>query len=226
MPSVRQYFYRSVRNFLLIVASIAALILMCAIVDWFIPSNIHNGLVIASLHFVDDIGIGLVAAIMLFFGYKARLICKAERSFGRELLKMTPAIIFWLCVILYLANFLVGGGNYDCQKYNYTSQLNGGVKYFQGRKYAIKICGSGVNNSHFFGDNMDPVELTITNDQGELLVKRHYKVFWDGQPGHEPLTIGAASITYQDDDKQLDHSIAMPPTVIDWIRARVPVLNW
>lgn len=225
MPSVRQYFYRSLKSFLLIVASIVALILVCAIVDWFLPNNIRNGLVVASLHFAGEIGIGFVAAIALFFGCKAYLIYRAEESFGRELLKMTPAIIFWLGVVLYVANFIVGGKNYDCQKYNYTDQLNGGVKDFQGRKYAIKICGSGVNNSHFFGDSMDAVELTITNEQGELLAKRHYKVFWDGQPGHEPLTIRATSIIYQDDDKQVDHSIAMPPTVIDWIRARVPILN-
>lgn len=225
MPSVRQYFYRSLKSFLLIVASIVALILVCAIVDWFLPNNIRNGLVVASLHFAGEIGIGFMAAIALFFGYKAHLICRAEESFGRELLKMAPTIILWLGVVLYMANFIVGGKNYDCQRYNYTDQLNGGVKDFQGRKYAIKICGSGVNNSHFFGDSMDAVELTITNEQGELLAKRHYKVFWDGQPGHEPLTIRATSIIYQDDDKQVDHSIAMPPTVIDWIRARVPILN-
>jgi len=225
MPSVRQYFYRSLKNFLLIVALIAALILVCAIVDWFLSNNIHNGLVIASLHFAGEIGIGLAIAIVLFLGCKACLIYRAEKSFGRELLKMTPAVVFWICVVLYAVNLLVGGKNYDCQKYNYTNQLNGGVKDFQGRKYTIKICGSGVNNSHFFGDSMDAVELTITNEQGELLAKRHYKIFWDGQPGHEPLTIGAASIIYQDDDKQVDHSIAMPPTVIDWVRARIPILN-
>lgn len=225
MPSVRQYFYRSLKNFLLIVALIAALILVCVIVDWFLPNNIHNGLVIASLYFAGEIGIGLAIAIALFLGYKACLIYKAEKSFGRELLKMTPAVVFWIGVVLYAVNFLADGKNYDCQQYNYTDQLNGGVKDFQGRKYIIKICGSGVNNSHFFGDGMDAVELTITNEKGELLAKRHYKIFWDGQPGHEPLTIRAANIIYQDDDKQVGHSIAMPPTVIDWIRARIQILN-
>lgn len=73
---------------------------------------------------------------------------------------------------------------------------------------------------------MDAAELTITNEHGELLVKRHYKIFWDGQPGHEPLTIGPNSIIYQDDDKQTAHVIAMPPTAIDWIRARLPIFNF
>lgn len=115
--------------------------------------------------------------------------------------------------------------NTDCQQYNYTEKLNGGVKEFGGEKFTINICGSGTDNSHFFGDSMDKVQLTIINDQGELLAKRHYKVFWDGQPGHEPLAIGKDSITYQDDEKQADHTITIPPTFIDWIRARIPLFN-
>jgi hypothetical protein len=115
--------------------------------------------------------------------------------------------------------------NTDCQQYNYNEKLNGGVKEFNGKKFTINICGSGTNNSHFFGDSMDKVLLTIINDQGELLAKMHYKVFWDGQPRHEPLTIGKDSITYQDDEKQADHTITMPPTFIDWIRARIPLFN-
>ena len=113
----------------------------------------------------------------------------------------------------------------DCQHYNYNSKLNGGVKEFQGQKYTINICGSGINNSHLFGDSFDAVELTIINEQGELVAKRRYKVFWDGVPGHEPLTIGKDRIIYQDDEEQAEHSITMPPTVIERIRARLPLAN-
>ncbi|HFT8010366.1 TPA: hypothetical protein ACU9T0_006026 [Burkholderia cenocepacia] len=113
----------------------------------------------------------------------------------------------------------------DCQRYNYNDKLNGGVKEIGGRKYTINICGSGVNSSHFFGDSMDVVQLTISDERGVILAKRHYKVFWEGQPGHEPLTIGQDRITYQDDEKQADYTIAMPPTTIDWIRARLPFIN-
>lgn len=225
MPSVRQYFYRSLKNVLVIAVSMVVLILVCGIIDWFLPNDVHNGFVITALHFAKEIGIGFSLLVVLFIGCRAYLVCKTEQSFGRELIKMTPSILFWGIVVLYGANYFSGGGGYDCQKYNYSRQLNGGVKEFKGEKYVIKICGSGVNDSHFFGDSMDAVELTITNEQGELLAKRHYKIFWDGQPGHEPLTIGASSVIYQDDDKQVEHSITMPPTVIDWIRARVPILN-
>jgi hypothetical protein len=88
--------------------------------------------------------------------------------------------------------------------------------------YIINICGSGANNSHFFGDSLDSVQLTITDAQGSLLAKKRYKVFWDGQPGHEPITIGKEKIIYQDDEKQEDRTITMPPTFLDWIRARLP----
>ncbi|CBJ36052.1 hypothetical protein [Ralstonia solanacearum] len=225
MPSVRQYLYRSVKNVALIISSIVALALAAISISWIFPTGIFNRALFSSLYFAKEIGTGIALLVALFFGYKAYLIRKTEKSFGREFLKMTPTIMLWLAAALYAANFIASRRGYDCQKYNYTKQLNGGVKEFYGKKYTIGICGSGINNSHFFGDSMDAVELTITNEQGDLLAKRHYKVFWDGQPGHEPLTIGKDRITYQDDDKQADHTIAMPPTTIDWIRAKVPLFN-
>ncbi len=137
-------------------------------------------------------------------------------------------IIGAVIVLMAVAALFLLQGNHDyidCQRYNYNSKLNGGVKEFGGKKYTINICGSGTNNSHFFGDSMDAVELTITNEQGELLAKRHYKVFWDGVPGHEPLAIGPNTITYQDDEEQAEHVITMPPTVIERIRARLSFFN-
>lgn len=140
--------------------------------------------------------------------------------------KFTVAIV--LLVLGAGAATVAFWGNHDytdCQRYNYNNKLNGGVKEFDGKKYTINICGSGTNNSHFFGDSFDTVKLTITNAQGEVVAKRRYKVFWDGVPGHEPLTIDKNRIIYQDDEEQTDHTISMPPTTIEWIRARIPLLN-
>lgn len=109
----------------------------------------------------------------------------------------------------------------DCQRYNYNSVLNGGVKEFDEKKYIVNICGSGVDDRRFLGDKMDNVRLTISNDKGEVLAIRNYKIFWDGQPGHEPLVIEKNRIVYQDDKEQVDHSISMPPTILDRIRARL-----
>lgn len=141
-----------------------------------------------------------------------------------------PTLLTGICTTLALIAaaiiFVTGNHDYtDCKRYNYNSKLNGGAKIFDGKRYNIIICGSGPNNSHFFGDSMDTLELTVKSEQGELLAKRHYKVFWEGQPGHKPLVIGPNSITYQDDEEQAEHSIAMPPTTIDWLRARLPFFN-
>jgi hypothetical protein len=122
--------------------------------------------------------------------------------------------------------FLWGNHDYvDCQRYNYNTSLNGGVKVINGRRYTINICGSGINDSHFFGDGMDPVRLQILNEQGELLAERRYKVFWDGRPGHEPIVIGQDSISYQDDERQEVYTIDMPPTTVDWMKARLPLFD-
>lgn len=140
--------------------------------------------------------------------------------------KLVVAVVLLVLVAGAITVTFWGNHDYiDCQRYNYNSKLNGGVKEFDGKKYTINICGSGTNNSHFSGDSFDAVELTIANDQGDIVAKRRYKVFWDGVPGHEPLTIGKDSITYQDDEEQADHTITMPPTFLDRVRAKLPFLN-
>jgi hypothetical protein len=111
----------------------------------------------------------------------------------------------------------------DCNNYNHTEKLNGGTKKIGNETFLITICGAGVNNSLFDGDGMERVRLTIFDDQGELLARRYYKVFWDGQPGHEPLKVFENNIIYQDDKGQKDHTITMPPTRLEWMRARLPL---
>lgn len=226
MPSARQYFYRSVKNILLIAAAILVAFVLALFLAWALPSDGPNVRIFFWYFYAKEIGIGISILVCLFFGYKAYLTWKTEKSVGREFLKMAPTIILWIGVVLYTANFFADRKDYDCQQYNYTDKLNGGIKEFQGKKYAVEICGSGINDRRFLGgDLMDAVELTITNEHGELVAKRRYKVFWDGRPGHEPLAIEANSITYQDDAEEVDHSITMPPTAFEWIRARIPLLN-
>ncbi|MBA9897903.1 hypothetical protein D7207_11895 [Burkholderia cepacia] len=114
-------------------------------------------------------------------------------------------------------------GDIDCQRYNYNEKLNGGIKELDGKKYLVNICGSGIDDRRFMGDGMDNVRITVSDEHGEILAKRNYKVFWDGVPGHEPLVFEKDRIIYQDDKEQADHSISIPPTKLDWIRARLPI---
>lgn len=227
MQTILGYFYKSVKNLFLILTSITVLILVCAAIDWLLPRQFHNGLVLALLHFIKQIGLAIAFGILVFFGYKAFKVLETAKSPSQEFIKMAPTIIIWL-VIIFSAGIVFDShaDGADCQNYNYNQKLNGGVKYFNGKKYTINICGNGVNNSHFFGDGMDTVQLTVLNEQGELLAKRHYKVFWDAQPGHEPIGVEKDRLTYYDDEDQNGpHTITMPPTWLDWIRARLPTAD-
>lgn len=151
---------------------------------------------------------------------------KRKKLSGKEFLKMIPTIAIWPLVLFLSATHIEKLFNHiDCKNYNYNNQLNGGSKEFNGKRYELNICGSGVNNSHFFGSTYDTVTLFITDEQGQLLAKRDFKVFWEGQPGHVPLKIGKESIIYQDDESQTEHAVTMPPGSLEWIRARIPMIN-
>ena len=111
----------------------------------------------------------------------------------------------------------------DCALYNYDGKLGGGMRTIQGRKYVVTLCGNGGGRSHFFGESLERVRLTIIDAQGQLLARRYYSVFWDALPGHHSIEVEENRIVYYDDDDKSDsrRTISMPPTVIDWIRARV-----
>lgn len=160
-----------------------------------------------------DLDIGLISV-----GTHVKKLLKWGLIIGLSVLLL--AILSLGGLVVYALN---NPGDVDCHRYNYNSELNGGVKEFSGKKYIVNICGSGVDDRRFLGDKMDNVRLTISNDKGEIIAKRNYKVFWDGQPGHEPLVIEKDRIIYQDDKEQVDHSIDMPPTMWDWVRARLPI---
>ncbi len=54
MLTMREYFYKSLKNLALILASIIVLILVWIVIDWFLPRRFHNGLVLASLYFAKE----------------------------------------------------------------------------------------------------------------------------------------------------------------------------
>ncbi len=140
--------------------------------------------------------------------------------------KYVGSFFFFILTLLVLAVYSAVFNLFDnsnCQGYNHTEKLNGGTKIIGNKMFVITICGGGANNSLFDGDGMERVRLTVFDDQGELLARRYYKVFWGGQPGHQPLKISVNSIIYQDDKEQKDHTIPMPPTRLEWIRARLPL---
>ena len=108
----------------------------------------------------------------------------------------------------------------NCQRY--ADDLNGGLKEIGGRKYNIKMCGTGGDDN----SNQDEIELEISNEQGEILAKRHFTVHRMAN-FYEPLEYRNDHIIYYDfsTHNNFKKRINMPPTAIDWILARLPFLN-
>lgn len=107
-----------------------------------------------------------------------------------------------------------------CERYN--DELNGGTKMIGTVKYNVHMCGTGGDDN----GNSDEVELKIISEQGELLAKRHFTVHWMAN-FHEPLEYRDGQIIYYDFSTQnnFKKTIAVPPTKIEWIRARLPFFS-
>lgn len=103
----------------------------------------------------------------------------------------------------------------------YTKKLNGGLKSINGRVYNVSMCGTG-------GDSMqsgDEVRLQVFGASGRLLVQRHFTVNWN-ENYPNALEYGTDRITYYDNNgKGGSATISFPPTVVEWMRARLPFFN-
>lgn len=102
----------------------------------------------------------------------------------------------------------------------YTKLLNGGVKEFKGRQYRISMCSTNF----FWGDGRQ-VRLQIFDEAGKLQALRYFTFYWNDGSEKE-LEYGDDVILYYDKSaSQALHSIPIPPTRIDWIKARLPLAN-
>lgn len=108
----------------------------------------------------------------------------------------------------------------NCQRY--THDLNGGIRTLGAKTYDIRMCGTGGDDN----SNEDEIELTVSSEQGELLAKRHFTVHWMANL-HEPLAYKEDKLVYYDfsTHNNFKKSVTLPPTPIDWVRARLPFFN-
>lgn len=226
MPSTRKYFIWSIKNLAIVLSFLFIAISGLLALSQIGKFQLAGKILFLLFYFKEYTALVILFVILIFFGNRAYSFNTKGNDLRKELPKMIPTIIFWLVFslisTLLITNHLAANSRkFDCSKYDYTDELNGGIKEFENQKYAIKICGSGTSHGGILSDDApDLAELTITNEQGELLVKRHYVLGWDGKPGHEPLVIGNDRIIYQDDEEQEDHIIAMPPSLIDRLKAK------
>ena len=71
----------------------------------------------------------------------------------------------------------------------------------------------------------EKIRLQIFNEKGDLVALRHFAVNRDSNPRGE-LEYHPDHITYYDRSAEsYEKTIAMPPTTLDWIRARIPLLD-
>jgi len=102
----------------------------------------------------------------------------------------------------------------------YTEEMNGGVHIFNGQQYNIVLCGlaGGIDPGNIQDDE---IFLRVYSMQGELLAERYFEFYW----GLRELRYGKDYLMYADGDGEgYATKMAMPPTRLDWIRARLPRL--
>jgi len=111
--------------------------------------------------------------------------------------------------------------NYDnCEKN--TRDLNGGTKIYGEKKFNVILCGNGGDENFMH----DKIRMHIFSEQDELLAERTFYVDWESNRLRK-LVNGRDYLLYFDASQNngYRHKISMPPTWLDWMRARLPLAN-
>lgn len=131
---------------------------------------------------------------------------------------------------------------FDCEKN--TEKLGGGIYEFSGMKYEVKVCKTGIDS---WAQDTDVLAMMVYRQGStELLAERLFDYYDSGaaNPIGGVVQFGQSDI----DSSELNHrpfdksklqnlyyghsnslkgdgfagSLTMPPTTLDWIRARIP----
>ena len=206
---------------------------IAVIVVFIIPANVLFWVALVIADRASSIGLIALGILSIFFAYKAyktyRYINRLEspwQTFKGNLKKnliifFSFAFTIYACMVLYVTLFPTEYGRCDF----YNEHLNGGVKEFQGQKFRVHMCGAGGQHTYFFVED-DEIRLQIFNEKGDLVALRHFGVNLDAKPGGPP-DYYPDHITYFDTSskRNFEKTISIPPTTLDWIRARIPLLD-
>lgn len=122
---------------------------------------------------------------------------------------------FLVLALICVYAFSMEYGNCD----EYTEKLKGGVHEFKGKKYTIKLCGANTLNSS------EKIRMQVLNEVGEVLALRYFTIRTNFV-GPRELEYAPNFIIYHDYSQDEVLSILdMPPTRMDWLRAKVPFVN-
>jgi hypothetical protein len=122
-------------------------------------------------------------------------------------------------VIILLDNYILPTDYRSCEAY--TKMMNGGIQTFQRRTLNIRLCGL-LNHGPVDPTYSDEARLQVFSMDGELLVERFLEPLTGMHYGLQ-LEYGNDYLIYNDGQGSgFQTKMAMPPTKLDWIRARLP----
>jgi hypothetical protein len=220
---------KNVRDYLRLVGWILLFLFLAVSTLFIIPANI----LVYVTWFVGDykleVGLIVIGIFLAFLVYKNHRFIKLtgnpwqieKGNLKKNLLLISsiPFIIYG-CMALHAILFPIEYGRCD----HYNEKLNGGVKEFKGKKFKVHLCGTGGYEGRF-NYEPDEIRLQVFNEKGSLVALRHFEVDWR-MGSQMVLEYHADHITYYDfSAKNFEKNILIPPTFIDWIRARIPLLD-
>jgi len=190
------------------------MLLLMPLVIFILPDWISVKIIIFLVIFKNWIGYTLLVIIVLWTLYW--LIKDTQKIKKKSLIVLSAVAIgyafIWIISLFHQSSYA------DCDYY--TKSLNGGIKDFKGKKYTVKMCST----KFFWGDGSQ-VRLQILDDMGELKALRYFIFYWNDSADKE-LEYGDDVILYYDNSQSVPlKSLKMPPSKIDWIRARLPLFN-
>lgn len=219
---------KNVRNILITVVCIALALPASIAVLLLLPNSLSVGIIFFIAKFYTQIGAVALGIFIAFVMYKFyRFMQRTENPWQvvRANLRKNLILLFFILSIIYafmvLFVFIFHGSYSRCDHYN--KKLNGGIKEFQGQKFKINMCGTGGDKIQ----NNDEIRLQVFNEKGDLLALRHFVVDWDTNSSSRGIHYHPNHLAYVDESLQSDFNktITMPPTALDWIRARIPLLD-
>lgn len=163
----------------------------------------------------------LACALCLFYRSMNRVVAPAKAAL--KLNYQTATLIYMLAMSYALAAV---GSSALAPQYRecdiYTQKLNGGLRHYRGQGFRIELCGAGPRES----DRQDRIRLRIYDETGELRAVRYFSVQW-GRDFPALLEYSRDHLTYFDasDEQDFTRVLSMPPTLIDWIHTRIPLLD-
>lgn len=222
---------KNVKNLLIAVACTALTVLAATTVILALPNRLGAEIIFFFSKFYIQIGTIVLGAFVAFAVYKFYSFMRRTKNpvqiiranFRKNLVVLlsVPFIIYG-CMALFASAFPTDYSRCDY----YNEKLSGGVKDFQGKKFTINLCGTGGHDSTFRYEP-DEIRLQVFNEKGDLVALRHFMVNWGESSESRGIHYYPDHIAYIDESLEHDFNktVSIPPTSIDWIRARLPYFN-